>query len=114
MTDSWGSGHGLAAGRQTFLVDPPFSGQFFVIPYGSRTMQLNSAGLISTLLLTGSMPPLTLVQHIALLLGYLPGIGPRLESHFFAPSGTYRIQIVGTGPCPAAFSGFCPIGTVVS
>lgn len=115
MTDSWGSGHGLAAGHQTFLVDPPFADNFIAIPYGSRTMQLNMAGLAPTLLLTsGSMPPLTLAQHIALLLGYLPGLGPRLESRFFSPAGTYRVQILGAGPCPAAFSGFCPIATVAS
>lgn len=114
QTLSWGAGPAGPAGQQGLLIDAPFSARFFMTPYGSRTLQLNAAGQMPALLLVGAMPAPSGARRLALWLASLPVIG-----HLFGPSpalapDVYRVRVVGAGPCPSAFSGFCPIGVAAS
>lgn len=114
LTYSWGSGHGIVGGRQTLLIAPPYSSAFFTTLYGSRLTQINSPGLAPSLLLTGSKPPPSIGRSIALRLASMPVIGRMFGSGSATSPDVYRVQLVGNGPCPPVFSGFCPIGIGVS
>ena len=113
LTYSWGSGHGIVGGRQTLLIAPPYSSNFFTTLYGSRLTWINSTGLTPSLLLTGSMPPPSISRSIALRLASVPVIGRMFGSDSVSSPDVYRVQLVGNGPCPPVFGGFCPIGTGV-
>jgi len=110
LTYGWGSGHGIIAGQQTLLIDPPLSSDFFTTVYGSRLVQLNGPGVASSVFITGSKPQPSNGKRILIALAHFPAI-----KHIFGTSpeiapDIYRVQIVRTGPCPTPFSGFCPTG----
>ncbi len=110
LTYFWGSGHGVAAGQQLLLIDPPFSGVFSSTAYGSRTVRLNGAGVAASLLIAGPMPPPSSGKRLLIALAHVPVIGRLFGSSPETDPDIYRMRIVRAGPCPTPFGGFCPTG----
>lgn len=106
----WGSGHGVRAGHQTFLVDAPHSSSFVVFPYGTRRGQLNRAGAVASLLITGTNPQPSASKRWLVLLAHVPLVSTLVKTNPEGGPDTYRIEIVSTTPCPPAFGGFCLTG----
>lgn len=113
LTLGWGSGHGIIAGRQPFLIDPPFSNNFSTTVYGSPATLLNVAGVASSVLIVGPRPPPSTGKRVLIVLARLPVIGRFFGVYPEDAPDVYRIQIVRTTPCPAPFGGFCPLARYV-
>jgi len=107
---AWGSGHGVVAGQQLLLIDPPFSGVFSSTAYGSRTVHLNGAGVAASVLIAGPLPQPSSGKRILIMLAHVPVIGRLFGTSPESAPDNYRIRIVRAGPCPTPFSGFCPTG----
>jgi len=121
MTYGWGSGHGIVAGDQDFLIEPPFSNSFFTTVYsaratvyGARATLLNVAGVASSVLIVGPRPQPSGGKRALNALARLPVIGRFFGTEPDLTPAIYRIRIVRAGPCPPLFGGFCPSARYVS
>ncbi len=114
MTYGWGSGHGIVAGDQDFLIEPPFSNNFTTTVYGSRATLLNVAGVASSVLIVGPRPQPSDSKRVLNALARLPVIGRFFGTDPDLTPAIYRVQIVRAGPCPPLFGGFCPTARYVS
>jgi len=112
QTFSWGTGNGLIAGRQTFLVDDPNVVLETFPSYGAKVGSLNHGAVNSSLLISGPNPAPSTSRRFLLFLSGLPLLGRFVRVDPFS-ADVYRIRIVSTHPCPSAFGGFCPTGIVV-
>jgi len=109
LTYFWGGGHGVAAGQQAFLVDPPFAGAFSSTAYGSRAVRLNGPGVAASLLVAGLRPGPSGVRRVLIALARVPVIGRFAGANPEIAPDIYRVRVVWAGPCPAPFAGFCPL-----